>query len=65
MTGKGNPSHVQKAMGYSDERAFSSLRLSLSLFTTEQEIDEAIQILVAVVERMESLRFTFPAARRD
>jgi cysteine desulfurase len=50
MTGKGNPSHVQKAMGYSDERAFSSLRLSLSIFSTEEEIDEAIRILFDVVE---------------
>jgi cysteine desulfurase len=36
MTGKAGPSHVQKAMGFSDERAYSSLRLSLSIFTTEE-----------------------------
>lgn len=52
MTGKGNPSHVQKAMGFSDERAFSSLRLSLSIFTTEVEIDEAVERIVEVVERV-------------
>jgi len=28
---------VQKAMGFSDERAFSSLRLSLSIFSKEAE----------------------------
>ncbi len=48
MTGKGMPSHVQKAMGFSDEKAFSSLRLSLSIFTTEAEVDEAIEIIAAV-----------------
>lgn len=52
MTGKGRPSHVQKAMGYSDERAFSSLRLSLSIFTSEEEIDEAVEVIADVVERV-------------
>ncbi len=52
MTGKGKPSHVQKAMGFSDEHAFSSLRLSLSIFTTEVEIDEAVERIVEVVERL-------------
>ncbi|MAS92639.1 MAG: cysteine desulfurase NifS [Verrucomicrobiales bacterium] len=49
MTGKNQPSHVQKAMGFSDERAFSSLRLSLSIFTTEEEIDRAVEVLAWVV----------------
>jgi len=52
MSGKGLPSHVQKAMGFSDERAFSSLRLSLSIFTTEAEIDEAVGKIIDVVERL-------------
>ena len=51
MTGKAGPSHVQKAMGFSDERAYSSLRLSLSIFTTEEEIDRAVEIIASVVER--------------
>jgi len=45
MTGKSQPSHVQKAMGFSDERAFSSLRISLSMFTTKAEIDQAAGII--------------------
>lgn len=49
MTGKNRPSHVQKAMGFSDERAFSSLRLSLSIFSTEEEIDEAVRVIAGVV----------------
>ncbi|MEM7697687.1 MAG: cysteine desulfurase family protein [Verrucomicrobiota bacterium] len=48
MTGKSQPSHVQKAMGFSDERALSSLRLSLSIFTTEEEIERAVEILTSI-----------------
>ncbi|MGB0154804.1 MAG: cysteine desulfurase family protein [Verrucomicrobiales bacterium] len=50
MTGKNQPSHVQTAMGFSDERAFSSLRLSLSIFSTEAEVDEAAEKIVEVVQ---------------
>ncbi|MDF1862685.1 MAG: cysteine desulfurase family protein [Verrucomicrobiales bacterium] len=50
MTGKSQPSHVQKAMGFSDERAYSSLRLSLSLFTSEEEIDRAIEIIAEMAD---------------
>lgn len=49
MTGKNQPSHVQKSMGLSDERAFSSLRLSLSIFSKEEEVDEAVDKIVEVV----------------
>lgn len=52
MTGKSNPSHVQKAMGFSDEHAFSSLRLSLSILTTGAEIDEATGKIIEVVKRL-------------
>lgn len=52
MTGKSNPSHVQKAMGFSDERAFSSLRLSLSIFSTRHEIDRAVEALVQAVREV-------------
>lgn len=38
-------SHVLKAMGFSHEEISGSLRLSLGIFNTEQEIDEATSIL--------------------
>ena len=55
MTGKNQPSHVQKAMGFTDERAFSSLRISLSIFTTKKEIDEAAITIRKVVEKVREL----------
>ena len=45
------PSHVLKAMGFPPERVQSSLRLSLGRGTTEDEVDRAADIIVAVVGR--------------
>jgi cysteine desulfurase len=43
------PSHVLKAIGMSDEDAYASVRLSLGRFTTRQEIQTAVERLVAAV----------------
>lgn len=48
-SGKVEPSHVLLAMGQSEAKALQSLRLSLGRFTTEAEIQEAIQILKRVL----------------
>ena len=44
-SGSLEPSHVLLGMGYSRKRAASSLRFSLSRFTTEEEIDDALSVL--------------------
>ncbi len=40
------PSHVLLAMGLSEEDAFSSVRISLGRFTTDEEIEQAIKLLL-------------------
>ncbi len=48
-TGSTEPSHVLTAMGYPDDEARGSLRLSLGRTTTDQEIDEALEIVPRVI----------------
>ena len=56
MTGKQEPSHVQKAMGISNEQARSSLRISLSGFTTREEIDEAVERIKKAVAKLRQVQ---------
>ena len=53
MTGKQRPSHVQLAMGISEARAKSSLRISFSRMNT---LDEAVAAAQAVKRAVEKLR---------
>lgn len=46
------PSHVLKAIGLSDAEAASSLRLTLSRFTTEKEIEYTIKVLNKIVKKL-------------
>jgi cysteine desulfurase len=54
-SGSTEPSHVLLAAGLSHDDARSSLRLSLGRPTTAEEIDYAIEIIPAVVERIRAL----------
>jgi cysteine desulfurase len=53
MTGKQQPSHVQKAMGFSDAKAKSSLRFGFSCLNT---MEEAMAAAEAVKKSVEKLR---------
>jgi cysteine desulfurase len=55
-SGSLDPSHVLAAMGLRPEVVQGSLRFSLSRFTTEMEIDNALEILEKVIERLRRLR---------
>lgn len=60
-TGGGNPSHVLKAMGLSDEDAFATLRISLGRFTTSEEVDFAANQIVSKVNYLrQNLAVTNP-----
>jgi cysteine desulfurase len=49
------PSYVLKALGLGDDLAHSSLRMSLGRFTTEEDVDFAIDAITKGVNHMRSL----------
>jgi cysteine desulfurase len=55
-SGSLEPSHVLTAMGLRPEVVQGSLRFSFSWHTTEDEVKEAVEILVKVVARLRSRR---------
>ncbi len=50
-SGSAEPSHVLRAMGYPDEEARGTLRLSLGRATTDEEIAAAVEIVPRVLAR--------------
>jgi cysteine desulfurase len=56
QSGATEPSHVLLAMGLTPAEARSSLRLSLSRLTTEEDITRALEIIPATVARLRSLQ---------
>ena len=51
----GEPSYVLRALGRSDRLAQSSLRLSLGRFSTEAEVDAAVDAITAAVTRLRAI----------
>jgi cysteine desulfurase len=55
------PSHVLRAMGLPPHRTQNSLRFSLGLFSTEEEVDRVVDVLPRLVEKLRGLtRKTVP-----
>lgn len=57
-THSGEPSHVLKAVGYSDEDADSSIRFSLSDYNTKEEIEYAAKIFNQVIKQLKRTKGT-------
>ncbi|MBQ7764187.1 aminotransferase class V-fold PLP-dependent enzyme, partial [bacterium] len=54
-SGSLDPSHVLLAIGLPHEVAHGSLRLTLSKYTTEEEIDKVIEVVPRVVEYLRKM----------
>ncbi len=59
-SGSLDPSHVLLAMGYSHEAAHGSLRLSLSRYTTDEEIDTVLEVLPPIIQRLRDMSPLYP-----
>ena len=57
-TGAVQPSHVLRALHFSNERARSSLRFSFGRYNTEAELDRVLEILPGIVRKLRSLSAT-------
>ena len=62
QSGATEPSHVLTAMGLSPARARASVRFSLSRLTIAEEIDYALEVIPAAVDRLRTLS---PTWRRE
>ncbi len=49
-----DPSYVLKALGLNESQALSSLRIGLGRFTKEEEVDQAIDLLIKAVGKLRS-----------
>lgn len=63
-SGSLDPSHVLLAMGLPHEIAHGSLRLTLSEFTTEEDIDYVLDILPQIVQRLRDMSPLYPKKKQ-
>jgi cysteine desulfurase len=49
------PSHVLRAMGFPAHRTQNSLRFSLGMFSTEEEVDRVVATLPRLVDKLRGL----------
>lgn len=54
-SGSLEPSHVLKAMGIDDRIAHGAIRFSLSRYTTDVEVDRALEVLPGVIRRLRAV----------
>ena len=59
-SGSLDPSHVLLAMGLPHEIAHGSLRMTLSEFTTEEEIDYVLDLLPQIIQRLRDMSPLYP-----
>lgn len=64
-SGSLEPSHVLRAMGVPFTAAHGSIRFSLSIYNTEQEIDFVIQKLPPIIERLREMSPFWQEARKN
>ena len=57
------PSHVLRAMGFSAHRTQNSLRFSLGQFSTDAEVQQVLDVLPRLVEKLRGLTKSTAAAR--
>ena len=59
-SGSLDPSHVLMAIGLKHEISHGSLRLSIGDFTTEEDVDYAIEVLTPIVEKLRDMSPLYP-----
>ena len=55
-SGSLEPSHVLTAMGIDRRVVHGAIRFSLSRFTTEAEIDQVLDLMPGIIERLQKLQ---------